>query len=548
MRALAALLALTLTAGARADEDPKQAEAQVHFLAGQRAFTDGDYDAAVREFEAAYAAKPHPDVLINIATAYERIYKPKAARENYERYLAASPTEGPLAALAKNRLRVLRALPGSILVDATKPGAKVHLSGEGRDLAAQAPHTFQDLPPGSYRVRVELPYHSSHDVDVELEPGGQDVVNVPLVHQVETLTIFTRPPGARVFLDDREEGLTPFSRPVEVGRKRRLRLEAEDFPAWIETVDILPGKPLRRDVTFHKPFRSGRSELVLGAMLYSGVNSIVLAEIVGAQSATASPLDVQTRIGLDIGAGVLGIGIGFLVSAFTTNDYVKVGHSSIIIGSTVWGTALGTGLALGLQLTTRDTMAASLLGGVLGLGTGFVVARVNDTSPGDAAIVNSGGTWGTAAGGLLGIALNLNVEGTEKMVTGWLVLGGCAVGLITTSFLAWGIEVSRGHVAVVDAFGLVGAGSAFAIGYGLGGNAPFANGARWGLGGMAAGLLLGAILSRKYKDDLPATEALLIHHEGTGWAFGIPRLGVALDRTPEGTGAKMTLDLLKGDF
>ena len=130
MRALPALVVVCLVApAASADEAPAETDPSARFMAGQRAFADGDYDTALEDFIAAYTLKPHPDVLINIATTYERLYKPKKARESYEKFLHDAPGEGPLATLAKNRLRVLRALPGSILVDANKPNARVDLSG-----------------------------------------------------------------------------------------------------------------------------------------------------------------------------------------------------------------------------------------------------------------------------------------------------------------------------------------------------------------------------------------------------------------------------------
>jgi PEGA domain-containing protein len=539
----AALAVLLVGAAAGAETPAVEGDAQAHFAAGQKAFSEGDYNLALKEYLAAYQLQPHPDVLISIATSYERIYKPDAARENYERFLADAPAGSPLRALAENRMRVLRSLPGSILVDASKPGASVHLVGEGRDLSATSPKRFEELPPGRYRVHVALGYHRPVDVDVKLDPGGQNVVNVTLEHEVETLTVFSRPEGARVFLDDREEGVTPFSRPVDVGRKRRLRVEAEDFPAHHEEIDVLAGHPVRRDVAFKRPFHSGRSELVLASMLYGGLASLGVAEAAGGPR-----LDGVVRLLIDTGAAVVGIGLGLLASILTTDDYMKVGHSSIIIGGTAWGTALGASLALGLRLSDQNTLAVSLLGGALGLGSGILTARLNDTSPGDAAIVNSGGLWGSVTGLLLAGAIDFS-DANKRSALGWLTLSGCGVGLIAGGFLAWGIEVTRGHVAVVDAFGLAGLALAFAVGYGIGSTAGngLENGARYGLGGMTVGLLTGAILSRRFSGKVPPADALLTHHNGR-WVLGPPAVRVGTSFGPEGRDARLTLDLARGEF
>jgi PEGA domain len=539
---------------ARADNT---ADAKAHFDAGQRAFADGDYTTAVDELNTAYRLQPHPDVLINIATCYERLYKPSEAREHYERFLTDAPEESPLRALANNRLRVLRALPGSILVDSSKPGASVHLVGEGRDLTGVTPKTshFRDLPPGRYKMHVELGYHVPHDVEVTLEPGGQDVVNVQLEHQVETLTVFSKPDGARVFLDDREEGITPFSRPVDVGMKRRLRLEAEDFPAHNEEIDVLPGKPMRKNIVFKRALRSGRTELVLGSMIFGGAGAASIAEIAGGPK-----LDGNARLGIDIAASVVGVGIGLLVATLTTDDYVKIGHSSIILGSTVWGTTIGIALSYGLfsgdqrpapfnRDRDQNTLALGILGGGLGMGAGLLIAHYSNPSSGDSAIVNSGGTWGTATGLLIAQSIAYGSDADRNTATGWLTLSGLTIGVVTSAFLARAIEVSRGHVALVDTFGLAGLALAFAVGYGV---APseaerVETGSRYGLGGVAVGLLAGALLSRRYKDDLPPAEALVTHHGGR-WAVGMPQLRVGQAMAPEGRDTRLTFDLARGEF
>src|SRR5262245_16843817 len=126
---LACLLVLCASL-ARADV---ASEAQAFFDTGQRAFNEGDYEGAVIAFKAAYERKPHPDVLINIATCYERIYDPEQARETYERFLReapATPAEAALRALAQTRLRWLAKRRGKIVVEANKPRATARIVGK----------------------------------------------------------------------------------------------------------------------------------------------------------------------------------------------------------------------------------------------------------------------------------------------------------------------------------------------------------------------------------------------------------------------------------
>jgi hypothetical protein len=58
-------------------------------------------------------------------------------------------------------------------------------------------------------------------------------------------------------------------------------------------------------------------------------------------------------------------------------------------------------------------------------------------------------------------------------------------------------------------------------------------GARYALGGMVLGLLAGAVLTRKYKGDIPPVEALL-HLDHGRWAVGPPAFNV--EQAPVGPG------------
>ncbi|WP_229908141.1 TonB-dependent receptor [Comamonas sp. JC664] len=51
------------------------------------------YEEGIAELEAAYAIKPHPNVLFNIARAYQDAGQPLAALDVYQRYLATNPPD-----------------------------------------------------------------------------------------------------------------------------------------------------------------------------------------------------------------------------------------------------------------------------------------------------------------------------------------------------------------------------------------------------------------------------------------------------------------------
>lgn len=87
----AGLVALCLCAGeALADA---RLEARRHFRTGMSLIAEKKYDAGIAELEEAYAIKPHPNVLYNIARAYQDAGRSKEALDAFKRYLASDPAD-----------------------------------------------------------------------------------------------------------------------------------------------------------------------------------------------------------------------------------------------------------------------------------------------------------------------------------------------------------------------------------------------------------------------------------------------------------------------
>ena len=65
--------------------------ARTHFESGAAYLQQSDLEGALREFESAYQLSPRPEILLNIATVYERMAKWPEAVKALERYLADAP-------------------------------------------------------------------------------------------------------------------------------------------------------------------------------------------------------------------------------------------------------------------------------------------------------------------------------------------------------------------------------------------------------------------------------------------------------------------------
>ncbi len=102
----AGFLALCLVAGnALADE---RLEARRHFRNGMSLIAQGQHEQGIAELQEAYAIKPHPNVLYNIAKAYLDSGKQAEALEAYQRYLSVNPQDAETvrATIAKLEVQV----------------------------------------------------------------------------------------------------------------------------------------------------------------------------------------------------------------------------------------------------------------------------------------------------------------------------------------------------------------------------------------------------------------------------------------------------------
>jgi tetratricopeptide (TPR) repeat protein len=79
---------------ARADVSLVQA-ARTHSQAGSSLYEIGDYNGALREFEAAYRKLPLPEFLFNIGQCRLRLNQLAPAREAFTRFLAQAAPDDP---------------------------------------------------------------------------------------------------------------------------------------------------------------------------------------------------------------------------------------------------------------------------------------------------------------------------------------------------------------------------------------------------------------------------------------------------------------------
>ncbi len=142
--ALVALLGAGVEPALADEPTPAQREeADRHFARGKELFAEERYLEAVEEFDKANEIAPHPVVMANIGTCYERAGKVMKALESYRAVIADPQTGDEQADEMWDRIDALEARLGTIDINCPVLGCRVIVDGEDR---GPAPLTLRVLP------------------------------------------------------------------------------------------------------------------------------------------------------------------------------------------------------------------------------------------------------------------------------------------------------------------------------------------------------------------------------------------------------------------
>jgi hypothetical protein len=143
----ACLLGGSLPAMAQSDDD----NARRHFESGAAYLQQSDYDNALREFQSAYSLSKRPELLLNLATVYERMGKLTDAVDALTKYLAAQPNSAEKTTI-ETRIANLKKRAEAQPAPAASASAAAPATS-----AAPAPSTSSLPPPSSARPPNRVP-------------------------------------------------------------------------------------------------------------------------------------------------------------------------------------------------------------------------------------------------------------------------------------------------------------------------------------------------------------------------------------------------------
>jgi hypothetical protein len=518
-------------------------EARRHFNLGESYYSEGRYQEAVAAYRKAYEIKPHPAGLYNIAQAYERLLQYREAVTWFELYLKEPGTDSQTRTFVMNRLRVLRSLPARVQVDCVPQATATLIDPDGLVEQARTPHVFE-VKAGHYTLNVTRPGYLPQQRRLSADMGQPYFHQFTLQAQLELVRIRPTPVAARVFVDQRLVGTGFFADRLPVG-KHTLLVEYGQYDPYATDFELKPGHRLEYDIVLAPPPPKGRAEFIAGMAAYGALALPLGLHATGVLRGEDRLLMLSTGLG---GAGLFALG-GF----FLTPRGIRQPNASLLLAGTTWGSMEGLALAWltdsgNARLASGLTLGAS----VVGLGTALLLIRPLQPTPGQSALLQSGGLWGSA----LGVGLGYAIRGDRRDLNLTLLIG-LNVGLITSGVLINHSAPSRTRMFLVDLGGLAGSASGFAIAFATFGQDPTksdagtAQLARGALLGGAAGLTLAAVLTRRF-DATPSTitrDSLVSFDDGRP-ALGLPRPQVMRVVSEAGTrhDTRVTLSLAGGRF
>ena len=234
----------------RADAPPSDAvdataEARRHFKIGIRLYQDTNYQGALAEFEAAYAAKPGPGSLQNVALCQKALFRYREAAATLEQLLskhAAELSEGEQKAV-RDAITELSGLVGSIVVEVEPSEAKVTI--DGRAVPLSELRTGVDVNVGEHTIVADESGFARLVRVVSVASGQKKVpVEMKLKATDGFLNIVASDPRAAIAVDGVTRAFHDWRGSVKADTDHFVQVFRDGYESYETTVTVALGSTL----------------------------------------------------------------------------------------------------------------------------------------------------------------------------------------------------------------------------------------------------------------------------------------------------------------
>lgn len=169
------------------------------------------------------------------------LYVIKAAREGYvTSYKPVQIKAGTVAQLSLN----LAEATSLALFTSSPSGATVFIDGVE---AGMTPCLISDIKTGLHNATFKLPRHSTEVKTWNATDSGSETIEVKLSSNTGNLKITSDPDGARITINDKPYGTTPFDEPFDVG-EYDVKIESDNNEPYAKKIIVLRDKDTVVDV------------------------------------------------------------------------------------------------------------------------------------------------------------------------------------------------------------------------------------------------------------------------------------------------------------
>ena len=246
-----------LAAAPGADNDPTSpsssaeataeatAEARRHFKLGIKLYQDANYPGALAEFEAAYATKPGPGSLQNVALCQKALFRYREAAATLEQLLRAHGSElseGETKAVTE-AIAELHGLVGSIVVTVEPSEAKVSI--DGRPVPLSELRAGVEVNVGEHTLIADLAGYARLSRVVRVASGQKPLlIELKLKATDGFLNVIASDPRAAIAIDGSTRAFHEWRGSVKPDTDHLIQVFREGYESFETNVSIPLGKTL----------------------------------------------------------------------------------------------------------------------------------------------------------------------------------------------------------------------------------------------------------------------------------------------------------------
>jgi hypothetical protein len=237
-------------------KDATKEEARRHFLQGVALYEEGNFTAALAEFQAANQMAPNPSVLFNIGLTEKALYRYADASRTLERYLIEGNQSG--ARLTPERrqqvvqlIEEMKSLLAPLRFLLTPGSARVTVDGRPMTVASDG---SLSLAAGNHVVDVAADGYESQRREVIVVAGVPATFEfqLKLIPRTGRVNITSSRPGTRVLIDGQDRGLAPLVLELPAGG-HQLEAQADGFEPFRSELVLAAGQERGVDIEMMLP-------------------------------------------------------------------------------------------------------------------------------------------------------------------------------------------------------------------------------------------------------------------------------------------------------